>query len=536
MWGRSSAGQYLAGRHAERQQDLSRAADNLLGALAWEPDNATLRRRVFLLLVSEGRIDEALRHARIMAEQPSDIPVTDLVLAIDSVRAGDFAAALPVAEGLSEERYGTFLRPAALAWMRLGNGDLDGAFAALDTMRERDGFETLHDLHSALLADVAGRHESAEAAYERLLGKDPPSLRAVQLAGNFHERMGNRERAAEIYRAYADGADGTPLISFAVAPDAPPAPRIGTASEGLGEVMFNIGGALHEDREATVALIYARLAEALAPEETMVGILIAEILESQGRNAAAAEVYGRLLDDREVGRIAALRRARNLDFAEATDEAVAALEALVAAAPDDPEPAAELGHVLRRHSRFEEAAEAYDRAIGRIATLRHQHWRLLYSRGIALERSGQWSRAELDLIAALEFEPDQPYVLNYLGYSWVDQGQNIEKAEEMIRRAVELRPDDGFIADSLGWVYYKTGRYEQAVEWLERAISLEPLDPVINDHLGDAYWKVGRTREARFQWKRALTMEPEDKRISDIRHKVECGLDGCSAEPPSRGG
>lgn len=534
-WGRSSVGQYLAGRHAEQQQDLSRAADFLIGALAWEPDHASLRRRVFLLLLSEGRFDESLRHARILTERPSDLPVADLALAIESVRAGDYDAAHRRIVGLSEQRYGTFLRPAALAWTLLGAGDVDGALAELESMRGRDGFEALYYLHLGLLADVAGDDAKADEAFDRLVGLRTPSLRVAQLAGNFWERTGNTERARALYESYAASIETTPPIEFRVA-DEPPAAHIATASQGLGEVMFNIAGALLEDRETTVALIYSRLAVTLAPDDAVVGVLVAEILDGQGRHAAAAEAYRHLIDDPGLGRLATLRYARNLDLSDQTDEALEALEALAAARPDDPEPHAELGHLLRRHSRFEEAVGAYDHAIDSIDTIRHRHWRLLYSRGIALERSGQWDRAERDLKAALQFEPDQPYVLNYLGYSWADQGQHLDKAEGMIRRAVELRPEDGFITDSLGWVYYRTGRYEQAVEWLERAVELEPLDPVINDHLGDAYWKVGRTREARFQWKRALTMEPEEQLISDIRRKVDCGLDGCPGDSLRRGG
>ena len=181
---------------------------------------------------------------------------------------------------------------------------------------------------------------------------------------------------------------------------------------------------------------------------------------------------------------------------------------------------------------MEEAVKAYDEAVKRIGALERRHWSLLYTRGIALERSKQWPRAEADFLAALEFEPEQPYVLNYLGYSWVDQGINLERAQKMIERAVELRPNDGYVVDSLGWVLYRLGKFAGAVRELERAVELRPEDPIINDHLGDAYWRVGRRQEARFQWRRSLSLEPEDDLLAVLRDKIKAGL-GDADKPKS---
>ena len=172
-----------------------------------------------------------------------------------------------------------------------------------------------------------------------------------------------------------------------------------------------------------------------------------------------------------------------------------------------------MGDLLRGEDRFAEAEAAYTRALQRLPAIDRRHWRLLYARGIAYERTKRWPQAEADLLKALELEPEQPFVLNYLGYSWVDQGLNLDRAKAMLHRAVELRPEDGFIVDSLGWAYFRLGEHDKAVTYLERAVELEPGDPVINDHLGDGYWRVGRTREARFQWQRALTFEPEPELV-----------------------
>ena len=187
-----------------------------------------------------------------------------------------------------------------------------------------------------------------------------------------------------------------------------------------------------------------------------------------------------------------------------------------------------LGDILRGEERFDEAIAAYDAAEAQLGTITAYNWRLLYSRGIALERSGQWERAEADLQKALQMQPDEALVLNYLGYSWIDRGEHLEKADGMVQRASELKPEDGFIADSLGWAYYRTGRYEDAVRELERAITLQPVDPVINEHLGDAYWQTNRKAEARFQWRRALNFKPPAKLVPTIEEKLRCGLERCA--------
>ena len=221
-----------------------------------------------------------------------------------------------------------------------------------------------------------------------------------------------------------------------------------------------------------------------------------------------------------------LRIASNLDRLDRTEEALTRLAALANDQPDQAEALINMGDILRRHERFDEAVQAYDRAVARIPKLEKRHWRLLYSRGIALERSKKWARAEADLLKALEFDPDQPFVLNYLGYSWVEKGMHLERARDMIKTAVKLRPNDGYIVDSLGWVLYQGGEYEAAVRELERAVELRPEDPIINDHLGDALWRVGRQQEARFQWRRALGLDPEPDTVPTIENKLKQGHGG----------
>jgi len=231
--------------------------------------------------------------------------------------------------------------------------------------------------------------------------------------------------------------------------------------------------------------------------------------------------------------LARLRIAGNLEAAGKDDDAIDLLQRLSDQKPSRPDPLISLGDLLRSNKRFNEAVFAYDKAVSLLGDLKQRHWTVLYSRGIALERSRQWARAEKDLQQALKLNPDQPYVLNYLGYSWVDQGINLVRAEEMIKRAVKLRPNDGYIVDSLGWVLYRLMDFKGAVSHLERAVELRPEDPTINDHLGDAYWQVGRHDEARFQWQRALSLKPEPDQVSAIEKKILRGLVSSSRKKDS---
>jgi Flp pilus assembly protein TadD len=179
--------------------------------------------------------------------------------------------------------------------------------------------------------------------------------------------------------------------------------------------------------------------------------------------------------------------------------------------------------MLRDKQHFPEAIEAYDRAIQRIRTPREPDWLVFYDRGLCYDRAHQWSKAEADFRHALSLSPDQPYVLNYLGYTWADMGDHLAEARGMIEKALKGRPNDGAIVDSLGWVTLRQGQTAEAVKTLERAVELEPEDPQINGHLGDAYWAAGRRLEATYQWRRALTFHPEPDDAAKLEAKLQNG-------------
>jgi tetratricopeptide (TPR) repeat protein len=326
-----------------------------------------------------------------------------------------------------------------------------------------------------------------------------------------------------------------PSLARIEAGQIPPA-TVGGIKDGLAEALFDLASVLNQRDTQDLALLYARLALELSPKYVLAQLLIAEIAESEHRLPEALAVYRSIDRSSPFGWSAQLRAAEVLDELDRTDESVGELKRMAAERPDSAQPLIELGDILRGRNRFPDAVAAYDGAIARLEPAEGRYWSLFYSRGIALERSGQWPRAEGDFLRALELQSDQPLVLNYLGYSWLEKREHLDRALKMIERAVELRPNDGYIVDSLGWAHFQLGDYPQSIQYLERAIELLPEDPTINDHLGDAYWRSGRLAEARYQWQRALQFQPEADEVKTIDAKLDKGLAAPPTAATSRGG
>ncbi len=476
------------------------AASYLELALGQDPNNLDLRRHVFYLLMVEGQLAAAAQHARaiLQAEPSAFLPI--ITLAVLAMQEGDYESALTRFGELGGGGHTGIMRALGQAWAAVGAGDLPAARAAMDFPLDAGGWENIRAIHRALIEDVGGG--DPKAAYEALQEK-PESLspRLRLLIGNYEARQAKPE---------------TP-------------PLIQDANEGLAQAFNTIAAALISAKQNQTGVIYTQMGLTLSPTDDGLLLLLAEPLQEAGRFADAAAVYGKITPKSSYFYAAQIAKARNLAEAEQFDQAVALLETLTADHADQANAPMVLGNLLRRKLQFEKAAAAYDMAFARLAsTATEPDWQLHYTRGIARERIGEWKLAEQDFLAALALEKDQPLVLNYLGYSWIDRGENLEKATAMVRKAADLRPDDGFIADSVGWAAYRTGNLGEAVRELERAILIEPLDPTINEHLGDVYWAIGRKTEARYQWDRALSFEPEEERIPGLKERLACKDDPCA--------
>ncbi len=528
----SPYGAYLAGLVARSNGDLESAADYMMQALRYDPDNLEILLPTLQLAAATGRQNDAVNLARRVLEQEPQHSLAMIILVVEDAHNGDLQAASDRLAGSPNRGFDQVLVPMLRAWIQTGQGDPDGGIEELSVLKGDLGASVLYGVHSALINEVSGRIEKAAEEYESVLGSSGrPSLRLAWLAGSFFERNGQRDRALSLYRSFVDNSVGAdilaPMLERAEQGGDSPI-EVSDSVDGMAEVLFNLAGLLSQEQADDAALVYLRQSLALRPDFLMAQVLLGEILQKQGRSRQAIAAYRAVPQGSAFGWVVRLRVADELQQMGETELALTELDRLAAERPDSYEPLSRKGNLLRAEERFAEAVVAYDGAIERLGEIEPRHWSLLYFRGIALERSDQWERAEADFKQALGLQPEQPHVMNYLAYSWVEKKQNFDEAEAMLERAVKLRPRDGYIVDSLGWVYYRLGRFDEAVTQLERAVELRPQDPTINDHLGDAFWQVGRKNEARFQWRRALSLDPEEDQVKIIEKKIKEG----TAVPP----
>lgn len=524
----SAAGEFLVGNFALEHGDVREAGRAFRRALRSEPDNLELRRRVFVLTLAGGDLDQALDEARILVEIDPEADEAQLLIALDAVRQGRFEAASARFARIPRAGIVGVVLPVLDAWATAAAGDTEEALRLLTQSARGEIAGSLYAYHRAMLvADLGRIDEAIEALADLMDGPGLVPTRMVQAKAGLLARSGRHDEALALVDRHDRGQDGSLVLAELRrrldAGETPP-PPIADPIGGMADALLGLAEALERQRAGGQAIIYARLAALLDPELAEAWLLLADVFAEQDNHAEAVAALERVPATDPLGWDARLQTARLLHAQGRTDEAFALLEAMAAERARRIDTLVTLGDLLRRDEDYAAAERAYSRAIERIESIEESHWPLLYARGITYERTQRWPEAEADFLSALELEPEQPYVLNYLAYSWVDQGLHLDRALPMLERAVELRPNDGFIVDSLGWVHYRLGNYHEAVRHLERAVELQPGDPILNDHLGDAYWRVGRQREARFQWQRALTLDPETDSIAEIETKLEHGL------------
>lgn len=529
----SLAGSYLAGRSADAARDLEAAANYFTAALGNDPENPILMERVLVLRIANGDIEPAAGYAERLIDIDTRNPLARLLRGVRAIKAGDLADAEAEMAETARAPLAVLTSGLLTAWAKQGEGDTDAAFALVDGLSGPSWYEIFKNYHTALIADVAGQKDVAVRAITDAFETDGSALRVVEAYGRILSSAGKRDQAIEALERFMQTQPGNPVIGFLLdelVAGKDPGPLVSSTVEGAAEVLYGLGAAIGTDEGTELPAAYLHLSLYLKPDSHLALTALADLLVSADRCEEAIRIYGRIPQESNLRRNADIQTGFCLDNLIRTDEAVAMLGKLIEKNPEGLDAIVALGNIFRGRERFAEAAETYSKGIATIDEPTAGDWRLFYFRGVAYERSDEWAKSEADLKKALDLNPGQPQVLNYLGYSWVDMGVNLEEGLDMIRSAVDQRPNDGYIVDSLGWAYFRLGRYEDAVAQLERAVELKPEDPVINDHLGDAYWKVGRKREATFQWNHARDLDPEPTDLEVIVRKLEKGLvtDGAS--------
>ncbi|BBF93767.1 tetratricopeptide repeat protein [Blastochloris tepida] len=523
----SLSGAYLAGRLAGTLRDNAAATDYFKAALKVDSKSPEVVERAFLVMLAQGDINDAANLAERLVQLDRQHRIARLAIAVRAIKAKQYQTARAQLAQSVRTPIADLTATLLAAWTAYGAGDIKSAIELLDRLQGPEWYATFRDLHAGLILDLAGQKKEAGKRLERAYKTSPTELRVVDAYGRWASRNGQREVALDVYRGFDKLLPKHPLVVEAMetlekGKSLPPPVR--SAQEGASEVLYGLGAALARQGGEDLGLIYLQFALYLTPQHPLALLSLADLFETLKKPELAIEVYERVPESSPLKRNAEIQLGLNLDQLDRTDEAREHLEALVKDDPEDLDAVIALGNVLRGRKQFEEAAKVYTQGIDSLEKPERRNWMIYYFRGICYERFKDWPKAEADFKKALELYPDQPHVLNYLGYSWVDQGVNLEQGIEMIRRAVQLRPDDGYIVDSLGWAHYRLGRFEEAVDELERAIELKPDDPVINDHLGDAYWMVGRKLEALFQWSHARDLKPEPDDLVKIEAKLKNGL------------
>lgn len=525
--GMTAAGSYLAARHASQMRDAVKAAEYYRDALKRDPKNLDLLNRVFLSLVIGGEIKSSVHFAERVVRADKNDRISRLVLGVHALKEKRYRTArhdlTRSVRGPITDLTGTLLA----AWSLEGEHRSRSAVKLIDRLSGPDWYAIFKDLHAGMILDL-GRHEKdAGKRLEQAYKLDPSALRVVEAYGSWLSRNKSPADAIKVFEAFNAKLPNHPLVMAAMkqlkAGKKLPL-VVKSAQAGAAEALYGLGASLGRRGGEDLGLVYLQLALYLEPHHSLALLSIADLYDTIKKPALALNAYERVPADSPLHRNAAIQMASDLDALDRTAEAKAQLEGVLKKAPDDVEAIMALGNLLRAHKEFDKCGPVYSKAIATLKNPDKSNWVMFYFRGICYERSHEWPKAEADFKQALKLFPDQPHVLNYLGYSWIDKGVHLDEGMAMIKKAVEQRPDDGYIVDSLGWAYYKLGKYDEAAKQLQHAIELKPEDPTINDHYGDALWRVGRKLDAHYQWIHARDMKPDPDELIKIEAKLKHGL------------
>ncbi|ESY78627.1 hypothetical protein X740_19150 [Mesorhizobium sp. LNHC221B00] len=530
----SFSGAYLAARIAEGDNDLDSAIAYYKQALAFNPSDTALQQSLMLSLIAQGRFDESLVYADKLKEVPDVERFSRLALAVDSFHKKDFTKAQYWLKLSLESDLDRLISGVMSGWAEQGAGQPADAMAAIDKLQGPDWFGLFKSFHRALIADASNMPEKAEAIYAATMqdtaagGAAPETwMRNAQAYASFLARKGDKDKAISVLdqaEAFSPGKLEIVTLRDRIAKGDKIAPFVSGPSDGASEILLDLATALNRGGGEPFVRLYLQYALALRPDSDAALVQLAAVAEQLKDGEGAIALYRRIPDSSPLKQLSDLQLGLNLADLDRHDEAITHLKAFVDAHPNDMRAYLALGGVYSSKEDFRSAANIYDKAVDALKTPTAANWNIFYQRGIAYERLKEWPKAEPNFRKALELQPDQPQVLNYLGYSWVDMNTNLKEGLAMIQKAVDLRPSDGYIVDSLGWAYFRLGRFDDAVREMERAVSLKPEDPVLNDHLGDAYWRVGRKLEATFQWNQARDLKPDPDVLATLQQKLMKGL------------
>ena len=520
-------GEYLTGRHALFNHQYDVAADNYLEAIKQDPENIELMQFSLSVFIAAGRFEDAFFVNEKLKEMDAQNEVSNILDFFNKTKNKSYIEALIDIDELSSTGIMNLIKPFFRAWIDAAEGSTSEIDAVVNSFEEENNFNFFNFFQAGLIYEYLEDFEKAESFYAQALNeRGLLNLRAVEAYGKILKKNGKTEKAISILEDYIDQAPANEQLKatlIEVRNDEQFEPFVSSLDEGFAEIFYTVSTILMQDNVKSIATNFLQYAAFFKPEFPLVHFLQAQIFESDQYYRGAQNEFDKIKTDSPLYFQSKLQRAWLYNDMDRPEETIAALLKLEKEYPDNREVLNSIAEFYRMNERFAEAIPAYSKVIDNIEEENVRDWIIYYTRGIVFDQEKRWAEAEMDFKKALEIRPEQPMVLNYLAYSWVDRGLNYVEAKKMLIRAVELRPNDGYIVDSLGWALYKMGDYEEAVPVLERAAQLETQDWAINYHLGDAYWTVGRKNEARFQWRHALSLSPDEDKIDLIKSKIKDG-------------
>ena len=522
------SGYYLAARQANHLDDFEASAHFNSQLIALDASNISILESLIVAKVAIGDIKGAMQITDTLAKLGATSQMVHLLNIAKAVKAKNFDTIL-VQLG-SQKNVGHHLVNGLIkGWAMAGRGQLADAFAQFDKLATNPRLANFGIFHKALLYMAISDYQSASETFENLYASSgQTSVRGARIHIQALMMQGDFDKAERLFEKTFGKEPSRQLIGLQNDLKVRRKPRklvVTEPSDGIAEIFFSVAQILSSDENDQYTLAYARLAEYLLKETTQATLLSAQILSNMEQFDLATRSFSLINANDPLYTAAQIGKADALSQSGKYEKAIEVLQELIKVDPDMVTAYQALGDDFRSINRFDDAVLSYSSALDLMRGKKTTNWILYYSRGIAYEQLGDWINAEKDFRRALEIKPDQPYVLNYLGYSLVEKQLKLEEALSLIEKAVSLRPDSGYIVDSFGWVLFRLSRFVEAVPHLEKAAKLMPVDPIVNDHLGDVYWAVGRKREARFQWNRALSFDPEDADQARIIKKLEIGLD-----------
>lgn len=527
----SQYGSFVAATLAQNDSEFDASARYYLQALKVDPDSKFVADKAFFQLLYAGQVDGAAAIAVDVATGSDEARADDLVsilYVLEAFKRGDWPEVRVRLARAEMAGFGGLMSPLLEAWSHVAEGDFAAAERSLSPMMVDGRLKPIADEHRAYMLDHLQNYEQAQDQYLLLANAaQPVSLQPFVSYAHMLARTGRIAEARSFMGKQAKRFDNNRFLlreGRLIAAGRNPSQTSANPRGAVGGMFNRLAGEFSRGSSPQAAVIYLRIASYLTPEVADIYFMLGNLMDQMGNPHAAAQVYASVPASSLLRPAADERLINALRRADRTGEAEDMLRNALRDNPNNSSYLTSLGDIMRERSEFAEAILYYTQAIDLNSRAARPDWFVYFARAVSHEQMDNWPKAEEDFLRSLELSPKEPSVLNYLGYSWIDRGMNVTKAKGLIEQAVAQRPEDGFIVDSLGWVNFLTGDYDEAVKLLEKAVRMEPDDVTINHHLGDAYWRVGRRIEARFQWQHAIDNKAEGDELTQLIDKLDMGL------------